>query len=141
MNEINKLNAKYKFYDIHNISYKVELNTLEKYQKYDATKKILQSIENNEYGIKKADIKNDIAYIDGVEISLDSIINDIINDARYGGMSDAEINLGLSDLVGKSLANQYLNVSIDEKVGVKTKAYHEWKASLYYLDDNRGVSR
>ena len=96
----------------------------------------------NEYGIKKADIKNDIAYIDGVEISLDSIINDIINDARYGGMSDAEINLGLSDLVGKSLANQYLNVSIDEKVGVKTKAYHEWKASLYYLDDNnRGVSR
>ena len=52
MEEINKLNTKYKFYDIHNISYKVELSTLEKYQKYDATKKILQSIENNEYGIK-----------------------------------------------------------------------------------------
>lgn len=40
MDEINKLNEKYKFYDIHNISYRVELNSLEKYQKYDTAKKI-----------------------------------------------------------------------------------------------------
>lgn len=86
MEEINKLNTRYKFYDIHNISYKVELNTLEKYQKYDATKKILQSIENNEYGIKNElqniliNRKNYSTYSKEFDLLIDKIKSDCSND-------------------------------------------------------------
>ena len=69
----------------------------------------------------------------GGEISFDSAMTDIINDARYGGMSDVEISIGLGDYFNnKDIANAYLGEFSFEEVGeAKLAAYYGEKAEEY----------
>lgn len=69
----------------------------------------------------------------GGEISFDSAMTDIINDARYGGMSDVEISIGLGDYFNnKDIANEYLGEFSFEELGeAKLAAYYGDKAEDY----------
>lgn len=73
-----------------------------------------------------------IAVSGGKQISIDSAIMDIINDARYGGMSDVEINIGISKLYGRDLADNFVGrKSLEEKRAAKYNAFHESKVEDY----------
>lgn len=77
------------------------------------------------YGINDSSMGY-IAVSGGKQISLDSAMTDIINDARYDGMTDIEINIGISKVYGKDLAEKYIgNFSTDEKTKAKFNAYYE----------------
>ena len=85
----------------------------------------------SEYGIINSS-SGYIAISGGKEISIDSAMEDLINDARYGGMSDVEINIGISKIYGSDLANNYIgDFSIKDKITAKENAYHESQIEEY----------
>ena len=86
-------------------------------------------ISNQSYGY--------VAISDGKQISLDSAFYDIVNDARYGGMSDPEIYVGISKIYGSDLAREYVgDVSLEERIAVKQEAYALGLAEEYGVEIN-----
>ena len=83
-----------------------------------------------------------IAILDGRQISLDSAIEDIINDARYAGMDDAEIWIGLSTLYDDSLADKYVgDIAEEEKQDARYVAlYSEKLKELGRLDESGNLT-
>ena len=72
------------------------------------------------------------AYYGGREISLDSAFEDIVNDARYGGMTDTEISIGMTKVYNKDFALKYVGeVSGEDKTNAKYQAYYEEKLEEY----------
>lgn len=81
-----------------------------------------------------------IAMVDGRQISLDSVFHDIVNDARYDGMSDVEIHIGISKLYDPEVARIYVgSVSFEDKFVAKLNAYGEGIAKKFGVEwnDNR----
>lgn len=81
------------------------------------------------------------AIFNGQEISVDSAVQDVINDARYGGMTEAEINVAVSRLYNSDLAKRYVgDVSTEDKINAKYQAYYESKLEKY-TNVNGGMSK
>lgn len=82
------------------------------------------------------------AILNGKEISVDSAIADVINDARYyGDMSDDELYVATSVLYGSDNAKKHIGeISREQQTAVKYKAYHESKLEEY-TKDSGGMSK
>lgn len=92
------------------------------------------SITNDSYAGK-------IVTINGVQVSFDNALQDMIGDARADGMSEVEISIGVSKLYGSGYAKDYIGeISNEEKTAAKYNAYYESKVEDYNKT-NGGISR
>lgn len=73
---------------------------------------------------------------DGVQVTLDDAVDDMVYLSHNNGLTDAEIHIGLEDYFNSTVASQYVPVKESEVIAAKEKAYHE-----YELEKNKGVSR
>lgn len=77
--------------------------------------------------------------LNGKEISPDSAFYDMVNDARYGGMSDPDIYIGISKLYSSDCAKEYVGkVPLGERIVAKQEAYVLELAEEYGVEINFG---
>ena len=93
---------------------------------------------NSEFAFVPNGGAGNIIYKDGVQVNLDDSINEMIGNSRSYGMSDAEINIGLNGYVSDGVADEYVPVSLTDKIAANEKAYHEYELEQA---KNKGVSR
>ena len=84
------------------------------------------------YSMRDDSVAGKIVMINGVEVSFDSAMKDIINDAIYDGMPMVKVSIAMSRLYGKEVAEKYVGeVSSDDKRDAKYQAYYEGKLEEY----------
>lgn len=104
------------------------------YQQYKGSVRIADEFFNytKGYSIRDDSVSGKIVMINGVEVSFDSAMEDIVNDARYGGMTDVEISIGMTKVYNKDFAIKYVGeVSGEDKKNAKYQAYYEGKLEEY----------
>lgn len=110
-------------------SFVIGMMAVNGYQQFMGSEKIANEFYSytKEYGIDN-DSNGYHAYYGGREISLDSAMEDIVNDAKYAGMSDVEISIGMSKVYNSDFAKKYVGeVSSEDKKEAKYQAYYESK--------------
>lgn len=84
------------------------------------------------YSIRDDSTAGKIVMINGVEVSFDSAMKDITNDAIYDGMPIVKVSIAMSRLYGKDVALKYVGeVSGEDKTNAKYQAYYEEKLEEY----------
>ena len=84
------------------------------------------------YSVRDDSVAGKIVMINGVEVSFDSAMEDIVNDCFYNGESKARTYIAMSRLYGKDVALKYVGeVSSEEKKNAKYQAYYEEKLEEY----------
>lgn len=84
------------------------------------------------YSIRDDSTAGKIVMINGVEVSFDSAMKDITNDAIYDGMPIVKVSIAMSRLYGKEVSEKYVGeVSSEDKMNAKYQAYYEGKLEEY----------
>lgn len=104
------------------------------YQQYKGSVRIADEFYKytKGYSIRDDSVAGKIVMINGVEVSFDSAMKDITNDAIYDGMPIVKVSIAMSRLYGKDVAEKYVGeVSSEEKKNAKYQAYYEGKLEEY----------